>query len=96
MRTGRANLAPTQPSAPTIAANLSASAHTLDCSDRRKTLRACVFVTLRAGHLSGARLSANSVSINLRHIAALALASAYLSGCLPVPWVYHSRPDVDG
>ena len=31
-----------------------------------------------------------------RHAAALALASAYLSGCLPVPWVYHTRPDVDG
>ena len=50
----------------------------------------------RARYLSGARLSANSVSMNLRHAAAVALASAYLSGCLPVPWVYHTRPDVDG
>jgi hypothetical protein len=30
------------------------------------------------------------------HAAVLALASVYLSGCLPVPWVYHTRPDVDG
>jgi hypothetical protein len=34
--------------------------------------------------------------MSLRHAATLALASAYLSGCLLVPWVYHTRPDVNG
>src|SRR5277367_3719486 len=34
--------------------------------------------------------------MKIRHVAGLALASAYLSGCVPVPWVYHTRPDVDG
>jgi hypothetical protein len=31
-----------------------------------------------------------------RHAAALALGTTYLSGCLPVPWFYNTRPDIDG
>jgi hypothetical protein len=32
----------------------------------------------------------------LGRAAVLAFWASHLSGCLPVPWIYHTRPDVDG
>jgi hypothetical protein len=66
------------------------------CPFRRKAWRqwALIFPTV-FGFISGREVKRNQPLI-YRHAAALALASVYLSGCLPVPWVYHTRPDVDG
>jgi hypothetical protein len=32
----------------------------------------------------------------VRQAAALVLGVTYLFGCLPVPWFYHTRPNIDG
>ena len=36
------------------------------------------------------------VRMRFRHAIMLALGATYLCGCLPVPWFYHTRPDIDG